>query len=518
MTSPPTSTTTNPTTNPATPARKQPNRLRLATKICLLLAALAALATACGRASDTNDEAGITTAQPTTSQAGVDQQQATTTTAPDICEITELEATEIGISEDTITVLVMADVGSPLAPGLFQGSIDGTKAWAEHVNANGGLACRQIEVIEHDSQINPTMTTNGFLRACAEAVAMIGSTSLFATEVGDLNTCPDQAGNPTGVPDIAERAVEAVHSCSPNTFAPTNGVCPYSGSGAREYHNMIGPYKWLYDRSVEAGDPLHGVFLIPGDLASAINSSMPTIRAHSEFGIVNDGEFNVSGAAVQASYAQYIEAMRSSGSNYGFTGSNDQSMLKWKNEAEVQGLDLDDVVWACSIACYTPDFKEQPVANGTYVWLSFLPFEETAANQELAAFISAMGTASPPSWSAGAWVAGRLFEDAVNQIVADGGPNAITRQAILEQMRTITDFDANGWYGTWDLSTKLTSPCFVLTQIQDNEFVRIHPQEPGTLDCSPDNVLVNVMDSSAEYDAGPADYLEERRGTYAVGG
>ncbi len=490
-------------------------------KIFLLLAALATFAAACGRASDNESAATsvqtTSTAQPDSGGTQPEAEQ-TTTTAPDICETTELQATEIGVTEDTITVLVMADVGSTLAPGLFQGSIDGTKAWANHVNANGGLACRQIEVIEHDSQILAVQTTNGFLRACEEALAMVGSTALFATDVRDLNTCPDQAGNPTGVPDIAERAVEAVHSCSPNTFAPTNGVCPYSGSGPREYHNMFGPYKWLYDRSVEAGDPLHGVFLIPSDLPSAINSSMPNIRAHTDFGIVNEGEFGVSGLATQASYAQYIEVMRSTDSNYAYTGSNDQSMLKWKNEAEVQGMELDDIVWACAIACYTPEFKEQPVANGTYIWLPFLPFEEASTNQELATFISAMGDANPPSWAAGAWVAGRLFENAVNQIVADGDPNAITRQAILDQMRSFTDFDANGWYGSWNLSTKLTSPCYVMLQVQNNEFVRVHPQEPGTFDCDPGNVLVNVIDSAEEFGKGPDKYLEERRDAYVAGG
>jgi len=509
--------------------------LKLATKICLLLAALAVIAAACGRDDDdpvTGPDTTPTTAtappQTTTTTGGEDPDGETTTTeaplviestttSPDICETAELEDSEIGITADKITILVMADVGSPLAPGLFQGSIDGTKAWADHVNENGGLACREIEVIEHDSQINPEKTTSGFLRACEEAVALIGSTSLFVTNVEDLNTCTDQAGNPIGIPDIPERAVEAVHACSPNTFAITNAICPYSGSGAREYHNMVGPHRWLQAQATANGNPLHGVFLIPGDLASAINSSMPGIRSNSEIGIGNDGEFNVSGAAPQASYAQYIEVMKSSDSNYAYTGSNDQSMLKWKSEAEVQGLDLDSITWICSIACYTPDFQEQDVAEGTYVWLSFLPFEEKDANDELNTFIGAMGEDNPPSWAAGAWVAGRLFENAVNQIVARDGLNAITRQAILDEMRQISAFDANGWFGTLNFSTKLTSPCFVLLRVTDGEFARVYPQERGTFDCNADNnILVNVLDSEAEYNAGPEGYLEERSGTYEV--
>jgi len=515
----------------------------LITRVCLLLAALAVIAAACGRDSDDDTTAPdpapattapATTAPATTAAAGGDDSTTadsgdadtttteaplvieSTTTTPDLCETTELEATETGVSEDTITVLVMADVGSPLAPGLFQGSIDGVKAWADNVNANGGLACRMIEVIEHDSQIRPDLTTNGFLIACEEALALVGSTALFATNVEDLNTCEDQQGNPIGVPDIPERAVEAVHACSPNTFAITNGTCPYSGEGAREYYNNLGAQMWLIEQAEADGEELHGVFLIPGDLASAITASMPAIRAHFELGIDNDGEFNVSGSAAQATYAQYIEAMKSADSNYAYTGSNDQSMLKWKGEAEVQGLDLDSIVWSCALACYTSDFLEQDVAEGTYIWLQFLPFDERDVNQELNSFIEAIGQDQPASWAAGAWVSGRLFENAINQIVARDGLNAITRQALLDEMRTIRTFDANGWYGTLDFSTKLTSQCFMLLQIQDGEFERVYPAERGTLDCNPDNIVTNIIDSQAEFNAGPEGYVEERRGTYVI--
>ena len=71
----------------------------------------------------------------------------TTPTTADACKTTQLTASEVGVSPTTITVSVIADTGSPLRPGLFQGSVDGVKAWADYINANGGLACRQIAVL-----------------------------------------------------------------------------------------------------------------------------------------------------------------------------------------------------------------------------------------------------------------------------------------------------------------------------------------------------------------------------------
>ena len=419
-------------------------------------------------------------------------------TEADPCAGVKLEATETGVSADKITVVVMADVGSELAPGLFQGNLDGTKAWAKAVNAAGGLACRQIEVIEWDSKINPTESTNGFLEACSKAAALIGSSSLFIGDVSIIETCPDKAGAATGIADIAERAVDAKHQCSANVF-PTTGVqgsCPYSGEGVRDYTAAVGPYK-QYEKISK--DPLHGIYLIPSDLPSTIQSSMPTIRALNAIGYVSDGEFGVSGRAEQAVYAQFVAAMKASKSNIAFDGSNDQAMIKLRSEAVAQGFNDPNVIWACSLACYTKSFKDDPNVDGTYLWLPFLPYEERSSNAELDAFLTNIGDKFPPSWAVGAWNAGRAFEIAVNKIVAADGPNGITRAKIIESMRTVTDFTSNGWIGAVDFSKKALGPCFVMLQVKNHEYVRVFPTEVGTMDCSPDNLNTWSGDSMAEY-------------------
>jgi hypothetical protein len=392
----------------------------------------------------------------------------------------------------------MADVGSELAPGLFQGSIDGAKAWAKTVNANGGLGCRKVDVIEWDSKISATESTNGFLEACAKAAALVGSTSLFIGDVNTINTCPDKAGNPTGIADIPERAVDANHQCSPNVFTPAGvaGSCPWSGSGTRDYNVMVGPFQQYLKI---AGVPLHGIYLVPSDLPSTIESSMPTLRGFNDAGLVSDGTFGVSGRAEQAVYAEYVAAMKAKGSNYAQNGSNDSSMIKLRSEAAAQGLDSSKVLWACSLACYTKAFRDDPNTEGTYLWLPFLPFEERSSNPELDTFLTAIGNDFPQSWAVGAWNAGRALEVAVNKIVAADGPNGITRAKIISTMKTITDFDNQKWIGTVDFSKKSVSPCFVLLQLTGGKYVRKFPAEVGTMDCSATNLAKWSGDSAAEF-------------------
>src|SRR5262249_24847950 len=137
------------------------------------------------------------------------------------------QATEVGITEDTIKVAVIADVENPLAPGLFNGSADGVEGWAKNLNKKGGLAGRKVEVDFIDSHLSADDSRNAFIKACSEDCAVVGATALFVNNVDDIEGCVDKAGAATGLPDIAVVTTEVVQQCSPTTFSinPPTIVC-----------------------------------------------------------------------------------------------------------------------------------------------------------------------------------------------------------------------------------------------------------------------------------------------------
>lgn len=451
---------------------------------------------ACGRGDDSSSTA--TTAAPGTTAAssgtGGTGGSAATTTA-DKCKSEALKATEVGVTETEITIEVMADTGSALAPGLFQGNIDGVNAWAKYVNANGGVGCRQVKVKTWDSKLDPTETKNGLIDACKNAVAMVGSNALFNPDTSPLRECTDKAGKATGLPDLAALANDINQQCNKTTYMIQAVAEPCTATtGVRPLKAMVGPTKW-YAKNVEPN--LHGLFLVPGDLPTTVQSATYQITGQASAGVKWDATPKVSGRDEQAAYTPRIQAAKAANATYMYMGSNDLAMIKLRKEAKAQGLNTVKV-WACSLACYTKAFLSTGGADveGTYVWMQFLPFEEAGSNAELDAYLAGVGADKADSFGAQAWQSGTLFKQVVDNIVKKSGPNAITREAIIAELKATKDFTANGWAGAKDL--KGFSPCFVIMQVKSGKFERVYPAEKGKFDCDAGNVVSVTIDPVEE--------------------
>src|SRR4029453_13862028 len=112
------------------------------------------------------------------------------------------KATEVGITPDEIRVAVVADVESPLAPGIFQSQVDAMKGYARFVNKRGGIAGRRLVVDFFDSKLSADEARNATIRACTDDFAMVGTAVVFMTNADDMVQCPDATGAVTGLPDL----------------------------------------------------------------------------------------------------------------------------------------------------------------------------------------------------------------------------------------------------------------------------------------------------------------------------
>lgn len=455
----------------------------------VILSALAVVIAGCS-GSDVTD----TSATPTTdASSGPDE----------ACEGVTLEATDVGVTADTITVTVAADTGSPLRPGLFQGSVDAVEAWADYTNDNGGLACRQVNVKTADSKLSPTDAANAVATACKDSFALVGTTALFLQDVSVLESCKDKAGNATGLPDFANLQTESTQQCSDKSYAvlPNTGSCPYSGTGDRTFN--IGTTQYDYYLDKYGADALHGVYVVPKDLNSTIAATIPIYRASEQIGITSDREFGISALATQPDYTPVAQAMKQNKSTYARNNLDYQGTVLMRKEARAQGVDSVEV-WDCSVQCYDQKFLSEGGAavEEQYVWLNQLPLEDKDGVPELQTMYEyhEKNGDEPDGFGEIAWAAGQLFAQAVNDVVEAEGPNGLTRANVLAAVQDIHDFDANGLIPPTDIGAKVTNICIVGMQVQDNKFVRIQPPEPGTFDCGREETVELTMDPLAEFE------------------
>lgn len=446
-------------------------------RVVAVVMALGLVAAACGRTDNSANNAGNTPTTPAANAA---------------CQGVTLEASDTGVTADTITIQVMADTGSPLAPGLFQGNVDAIKGFEKFVNANGGIGCRQLKVEAWDSKLTPDEAKNGQINACSTALAMVGGNSLFNPDVSTMNTCPDAAGQPTGIPNVSALSNDINEQCAKNSWI-IQGIaetCNPDGTpptGNRPFKAFIGQIEFY--KTLEPN--LKGIFMVPGDLPTTVQSATYQIKGQAEAGVDWIGAFKVSGRAEQSAYTPLVQQARNGNATYIYNGSNDSAMISMRREAAAQGL-TGVKVWACSLACYTDKFSAAGAdVDDTYSWMQFLPFEDKGSNQELDNYLSSVST--PDSFGAQAWMAGVLFQDAVNKVVAANGPNGITRANLITALNSITSFDANGWMGAKNPKGGF-SDCMVIVKATNGSFERVKPTTKGELDCNPSYLTTVTID------------------------
>lgn len=404
-----------------------------------------------------------------------------------------LTATDVGVTPTEIRIGVIADTGSSLAPGLFQGSVDGVQGWAKWRNANGGLAGRKVVVDVYDSALDASKARNSVIDACSKDFALVGTSAIFLSNVNDMLSCPDKGGAATGIPDYPVLTTEIAHQCSTVSF-PINPPlldCATRTQSPQTYNTSNNSAAWLLSKYGKKA--LHGVYVYPSDLKASHDSWIPQYKARQDLGITSDGSFDVSARAPQSAYTPIVQTMKEKGSTYAIQGGTANVMIALMKEAKLQGVNTVKV-WECTLQCYDDTITAAPETEGLYVDLLFLPFDETASNPMLKNFVKYVGKDKANGFAAQAWAAAELFGESVQKVADDKGDDGLTRSALLAATKSFTSFDAGGMMGAIDIAERTPSNCIAITQVRSGKFVRVFPKKKGTFSCEKGNQVAVKVD------------------------
>ncbi|MCM2389638.1 ABC transporter substrate-binding protein [Streptomyces albipurpureus] len=400
------------------------------------------------------------------------------------CDNEELKATETGITKDTINIHLGADTGAQAIPGMANGSVEAVKAWAELMNSEGGLACRQVKVSAYDTKIDPTESRNAMIEACQKSFAMVGSFMLAVADAAPLSECADKSGAKTGLPDIPGTAQGSVHACNKSTFLPAGAggqPCP----AVKGQQKVTQPLAYGDYLQSAVGKGANGAYVIANTSPATVQAIVPLYTMLQEKqGFTADLQTGAKGSDPKTHYTPMAQTMKDKKSKFALSSMSFPGFILLRQEAATQGVNSVDK-WICQATCYDPAFVKAggDLVIGSTALITHLPYEEKDANDELALFTEKVKTHN--TFSTPSWVASRLFQKAVEDVVAKDGPNGLTRSALTEALKAVDSFDNEGMVAKNNPSAKIPPPCLVAVELQkDGSWKRTWPEKRGTMHCA----------------------------------
>ena len=381
-----------------------------------------------------------------------------------------------GLTAETLRVGVIADVETGgVADGRSRSVHSAMGAWAEAVNAAGGLAGRTVEVVTLDAGLFGHEAT--LAEACAgDIFALVGGDALFDDEGVELLREPG-----CDLVDFPALVHSPRRAAAPRTFQ----AAPVSNEVAD-----VGALRWVADRQ-----PVRirstGTFFVDFPVTVIAAERLVEAARGLGFELIYDPS-----VAIGDNLDPYVEGMIDAGVHHLLWEGDTQHLVDLLASASAAGL---AVGVNCGSACHSALFLESAgeTADGVLIWSRYLPLREEDHSPELAAYRQWLAVvdpeATPDLQGVAAWSAGRLFEEAVRRAIGAGTPEedpaVLTRATVAAAASRIVNWHGHGLHGPSNPGPGDPTPCGVVMGVSGGKLFRFHPVEPGTFDCSPENLF-----------------------------
>lgn len=363
-------------------------------------------------------------------------------------------STEVGVTADTITLGGVFQL-SGLLPRFAQTGAYGAQAYAEYLNASGGLCGRQVEYIVADDGFDASRNADETSRLVARALSLVGGFSaadggasdvLAATNVLDLGiaTTPDRQRVPGHFPGLSPERPDAVDA-GIGTPAPEYRYAVQNGATRAAI---------VY---VSAAAGRYAATFVGNDMRSA---GMDVVL-----------ELEVS--PTQFSYASTARAIADSGAQFVICLLEINGSVQLAEE--LSRIDS-DVVFPYYRLAYDQRFLDQAgaAAEGAVNFVEFVPFEEQGTNEALDRFLTYFDQVAPgasPTFQAiQGWVAMELYAQVIRSL-----PGPITRDGLLAAAASLGQVQSGGLYEPFNFGSRERPSCKVVVRVVNGRYQRESP-------------------------------------------
>ncbi len=376
-------------------------------------------------------------------------------------------STDVGVTDGEITIGVVADL-TGVVPGLFKAAPDAVKAYAAMVNDAGGIHGRQLVVEVFDTGTNDNGNRLAYEEACGAVFASVGSESAF-------DTGGYEAVAACGFPHLAGFTTDDEVQRLPFVFPRTS-----PGGGSAEYAN-VGAARYLAEQFPEA---VANAAVFHGNIPVTERSALELIEARESVGWTFT--HRQPAGTLESNYTPLALDVKDRGIQALTWVFDVNNIVRLQKALREQGYA--PAIVDVTTQGYSQDYLEAvgPAGEGSYVPLTHVLLEEADQVPALEEYVTWLAEVAPgedpTSNGLQAWVRAAMFVEAATAV----GPE-LTRDALIAELETMTDFDAGGLIPPIDVgATTPEQGCFVLAQVRDGAYERVFPEEG--FHCSPDDL------------------------------
>ena len=371
-----------------------------------------------------------------------------------------------GVTATTVTVGQVDDLTAPL-PGLFKSAEDGTQAYFNYINSQGGVNGRKLMLDAKDSAFNSSQVATETQDMAKNDFALVGGFSLL-----------DQAQvpiiNQTQVPDV--RAPLSIQlSNNPHVYSPSPATSNAWPEGALKW------FKSKYPQAVKHVGILYGT-----DTSSEIaiqNNVNATLKS-----LGYDITYTHGITAETTSFLPDVLKMKSEGVQMLYESElPTQQAATLAKELQQENLKVINV----EIAAYAANLPQLAGSAGQGMYFaepySLYQGEDAKSTPSVATFdkwvkkvdANVFSSTEPVSALYG-WTAAQLFAEALKA----AGQNP-TRASLAAALNNVTNFSGNNLIAPGNPAKNIPPSCWLLAQLNNGKIQRISPSPTSGYVCSP---------------------------------
>ncbi len=371
-----------------------------------------------------------------------------------------------GVTAKTVTVGQVDDLSAPI-PGLFKSAEDGTQAYIDYINSQGGVNGRKLVLDAKDSAFDAATVASETENLAKNDFALVGGFSLLdQAEVPVINA--------TQMPDIAY-PLSITLANNQYVYSPSPAVVNAWPTGALKY------FKSKFPQAVKHVGILYGT-----DTPTEINLQNAVDATLKSLGYSIAYQHGIS--ATTTDFLPDVIKMKFAGVQMLY-----EAQLPTEQAATLaKVLQQENMkVINVEIAAYAANLPQLAgaAAQGMYFaqLYSLYQGEDAKAVPSVATFDKWVQKVDPKVFSSTepvsavyGWTAAELFAQALKA----AGPNP-TRAGLIAQLNKITSFSGNNLIAPGNPAKNIPPSCWLLAQLKNGKIVRVSPSPSSGYVCSP---------------------------------